>query len=199
MSFSLAEPYPLNLIGTLTLTFSSEVFNNDATVQFATGGRSLNFTIPAGTTRAQSPNSETQIRLQTGSVAGTITLTATVATSSGINLTVENPPSMTLTIPQGPPQLVSVQLGSKTTTGFTLLVTGYSTGRTLSQMDLEVVSDAGETVNNPKLSLNVEPAFLSWYQNVQSQQYGSLFTATVPVSLEGTHRRSHRRPLRERP
>ena len=43
---TLASPYALNLNGTLTLTFNSDVFSNDPAVQFAIGGRTVNFTIP---------------------------------------------------------------------------------------------------------------------------------------------------------
>ena len=35
------------------------------------------------------------------------------------------------------------------------------------------------------LSLNVEPSFIAWYQSTTSQQYGSLFTATVPFTMAG--------------
>lgn len=185
-TLSLAEPYPLNLVGTLTLTFNSEVFVNDATVQFATGGRSVNFTIPAGSTRAVFPNKETTIRLQTGTVAGTIMLTPAFFTETGVNLTPASPPTVSLTIAQGPPQLVSVQLGGRTPDSFTLLVTGYSTSRSVSQIELQAVAAPGVNLTNPKLTLNVEAAFLSWYQNAQSQQYGSLFTAAIPVSIQGT-------------
>lgn len=184
-TLSLAEPYPLNLTGTLTLTFNSEVFVNDATVQFATGGRSVNFTIPAGTTRAVFPNNETQIRLQTGSVAGTITVTPSFFTETGVNLTPASPPAVSLVIPQGPPQLVSVQIGGRTSNSFTLLVTGYSTSRTVSRIELLATSAPGVNLTNPRLTVDAEAAFLSWYQNAQSQQFGSLFTAVLPVSIEG--------------
>ena len=185
-TLSIAEPYALNLTGMLTLTFNSEVFVDDATVQFATGGRTVRFSIAAGSTRALFPNNETQIRLQTGSVAGTITVAPEFATETGINLTPSSPPSVSLAIAQAAPQLVSVQVGTRTATSFTLLVTGYSTARTLSQIEIQATAAAGATVSNPKLTLNVETAFLAWYQTVQSQQFGSLFTAVAPVSLEGT-------------
>lgn len=184
-TLSLAEPYPLNLTGTLTLTFNSEVFVNDATVQFATGGRTVNFTIPAGTLAAVFPNRETQIRLQTGSVAGTITLTPSFFTETGVNLTPASPPVVRLVIPQAPPQLVGVQLGGRTANSFTLLVTGYSTSRSVSRIELQATAAPGVNLSNARLTLDVEAAFLSWYQNVQSQQFGSMFTAVVPVSIEG--------------
>ncbi len=126
---TLAAAYPLNLNGTLTLTFNSDVFSNDPAVQFAVGGRTANFVIPAGSTQAVFPNNATQLGLQTGTVAGTITLTPSFITDGGINLTPAIPPSLNLTVAQSAPRLLSVQSSGKTAGAVTLLITGYATGR----------------------------------------------------------------------
>src|SRR5437764_5644308 len=119
---TLASSYPLNLNGTLTLSFNSDVFANDPAVQFATGGRMVNFTIPAGSTQAVFPNNSTQLRLQSGTVAGTITLTPSFVTDGGINLTPTIPPTLNLTVAQSSPRLLSVQVSSKSSSALTLLV-----------------------------------------------------------------------------
>src|SRR5207253_1757567 len=129
---TLSSAYPLNLNGVLTLTFNSDVFGNDPAVQFATGGRTVNFTIPAGSTQAVFPNNSTQMRLQTGTVAGTITLTPSFVTDGGINLTPTIPPALNLTVAQSAPRLQSVQVSNKTASSLTLLVTGYATGRSIT-------------------------------------------------------------------
>ena len=185
VGLALEAPYPLALTGTLTLAFNSDVFSNDPAVQFAAGGRTVNFTIPANTTRAVFPNNSTEVRLQTGTVAGTITLTPSFATEGGINLTPTNPPSLSLTVPQGAPHLLSVALSSKGSNTLTLLVSGYATSRSVTQMEFQFTPVEGETLGTAKLTLNAEPSFLAWYQSNQSQQYGSLFTATVPFTLQG--------------
>ena len=79
----LTEPYPLAVKGTLTLEFSSDAFANDPAVQFSSGGRTATFTIPANGTEAIFPNGTNRIRLQTGSVVGAITLSATFQTERG--------------------------------------------------------------------------------------------------------------------
>jgi hypothetical protein len=182
---TLASPYPLSLSGVLTLTFNSDVFSNDPAVQFSTGGRTVNFTIPAGSTQAVFPNTSTQIGLQTGTVAGTITLTPSFVTDGGINLTPTTPPALNLTVPQSAPRLLSVQVSSKTASGVTLLVTGYATGRSITQIDVQFTPVAGESVATTKLSLNVEASFTAWYQSAASQAFGGQFTATLPFSLAG--------------
>lgn len=181
----LASPYALPLTGTLTLAFNSDVFSNDPAVQFATGGRTVSFTIPANTTTAVFPNNATQIRVQTGSVAGTISLTPSFNTDSGINLTPTRPASLNLTVASLAPRILTAAVSARTANSITLLVTGYATSRAVTQMDLQFTPTPGENVSTTRLSINVEPTFLAWYQGAQSQQFGSLFTATVPLSFQG--------------
>jgi hypothetical protein len=186
IGLSLNAPYPLALNGTLTLNFTSDVFANDPAVQFASGGRTLGFQIPANTRQAVFPNGSTQIRLQSGTVAGTITLAPSFATASGgIDLTPVTPPMLTMRVPQAAPQLLSLVMSARTSGGFTLLVTGYATGRSITQMDFQFTPTAGENVPTTKLSMNVDSTFAAWYQSTASQAFGSLFTATIPFTLAG--------------
>jgi hypothetical protein len=185
VSLSLASPYPLALNGTLTLAFNSDVFSNDPAVQFATGGRTVSFTVAANTTQAIFANNSNQIRLQTGTVAGTISLTPSFATEGGINLTPQRPASLNLTVASSAPRLLSVSISARTGTSVTLLVSGYTTARSITQMDLQFTPVSGENLTGARASINVESAYLAWYQGAQSAQFGSLFTATVPVTLSG--------------
>ncbi|MFB3825210.1 MAG: choice-of-anchor D domain-containing protein [Bryobacteraceae bacterium] len=185
IGLSLADAYGLPLVGTLTLTFTSDVFASDPAVQFASGGRTVAFTIPAGSKQAVFPNGATQMRVQTGTVAGTITLTPSFSTQGGIDLTPQTPPSLSLTVAQSAPRLLNVVVSAKTSNSFTLLVTGYATGRAITQMDFQFTGVSGEEIATSRLSLSVEPTFTAWYQSSASLAYGSQFTATVPFTLSG--------------
>ena len=182
---TLAAAYPLNLNGTLTLTFNSEVFSNDPAVQFAVGGRTVNFIIPAGSTQAVFPNNATQLGLQTGTVAGAITLTPSFITDGGINLTPAIPPTLNLTVAQSAPRLLSVQVSGVAASSLNLLITGYATSRSLTQIDIQFTPVAGENVATTKLSVPVGPSFTAWYQSTASQVFGSQFTLTLPLTLQG--------------
>lgn len=182
---TLARPYSLPVHGTLTLTFSSDVFSDDPAVQFATGGRTIAFLIPANSTQAVFPDGSNQVRLQTGTVAGTITLTPSFSTESGVSLTPANPPSLRFSVPQGPPRLLNAVLTAKTTSGFTIQVTGYATSRSITRMNVQFTPRQGETLETTSLALNVESSFLAWYQSSQSQAFGSLFSVTIPFTLTG--------------
>jgi hypothetical protein len=186
IGLSLASTYGLALTGTLTLTFTSEVFANDPAVQFASGGRTATFTIPAGSTQAIFANNTPQLRVQTGTVAGTISIAPTFATQvNAIDLTPTNPATLTLTIPQSAPKLLNVVVSNKTTNGVTLLITGYATSRSLTQMDFQFTPTQGENVSTTKLTLNVESNFTAWYGSTAALPFGSLFTAAVPFTMQG--------------
>jgi hypothetical protein len=44
------------------------------------------------------------------------------------------------------------------------------------------VPAAGVNLGTRQYTVNVEPAFVGWYQNPQSQQFGSLFTVSIPFT-----------------
>lgn len=186
IGLTIARAYPLAVNGTLTLTFNSDVFASDPAVQFATGGRTVNFTIPANSTRAVFANNANQIRVQTGSVAGTITLTPTVSTADGgINLTPTTPPSVSLTVAAAAPRILSATISARTASTLTLQINGYSTARSVTTMDIAFTPTSGETVSTQRVSVPVEPAFLGYYQSTTSAPFGSLFSLTVPLTFSG--------------
>ena len=76
----------VGLTGTLRITQISDTFSVDPSVQFSTGGSSINFTIPANSTAAVFSNNSTTIQVQTGSVAGKIVLTPSFTLSSGLDV-----------------------------------------------------------------------------------------------------------------
>ena len=76
--------------------------------------------MPANTTRALFASDATQVRLQTGTVAGVITLTATFSTDGGINLTPTTAPAAIIAVRPAAPRTRSVQVATRTTTGFSL-------------------------------------------------------------------------------
>ena len=83
------------------------------------------------------------------------------------------------------PRLLSVQVSGKTASSLNLLITGYATGRSLTQIDIQFTPVAGENVTTTKLSLPVGPSFTAWYQSAASQPFGSQFTLTLPLTLQG--------------
>ena len=184
LSLALATPYPLPLSGTLTMTVNSSSFSVDPTVQFATGGRSVAFTIPANTTQAQFPTGS-EIRFQTGTVAGTISVSASFATTSGVNVTPDAPPTMSVTVPPSPPRVLDVRFDARSSTSFVVVITGLSTTRSLTQLELEFAASQKFQVPAGRFTLNLDSASTAWYRSVESQSYGSLCTVSIPFTVQG--------------
>lgn len=188
IGLTLDAPYALPVSGTLTLTFASDVFAADPAVQFATGGRTVEFTIPANSTRAVFPNNATEIRLQTGTVAGVITVTPSFAAEGGFNLTPANPRTHVIQVERGAPQVLSVTLSQTSTSALSVIVTGFSTARSVRQINLTFTPVAGETLATTSLTISAETAFDAWYASTASVAFGSQFSVTIPLQLSGQTR-----------
>jgi hypothetical protein len=186
IGLSLSSAYGLPVSGTLTITFVSSVFVDDPTIQFSTGSRTVAFTIPANSTAAIFPSGSKQIQLATGSVAGTITIVPSFGTVGGVGLTPDSPTTIQLILAKIPPVLLSLQATSSATNTISLNLTGMATGRDLTQISFHFTMASGITLTIPDVNLNVAQAFSSWYQSTSSQASGSLFTVTVPFTLNGS-------------
>ncbi len=183
VGLQLSTGYPLAISGTLTLTFASAEFTDDPSIQFSSGGRTVNFTIPANTTTALFGTAQ-QIQFQAGTVAGTITLTPSFSIGT-LNLTPSSPTVLAIQIPPGPPQIRNVQIGASSSTSFQILVTGYSTTRSVSTIALTFTPTPGGTLQTTSLSISSDSAFSAWYQNTASAAVGSQFTATLTINVSG--------------
>lgn len=181
----LTGPYPSRVVGALSLSFASDAFADDPSVQFSTGGRKVDFEIPAGETEAIFANGTNRIRVQTGTVAGTIVLSPTFATEGGADLTPESPATQALTILAGAPAITSVVIAEKRSSSMVLEITGYSTPREVSRIGLSFQARTGENLGTTSLTIPAESQFAAWYQSSQSVQFGSQFTVTVPLSFSG--------------
>ena len=105
----LSSTYPLSITGTVTLSFAPNAANaaDDPAIQFSGGGRTLNFTIAAGQTRAFPT---TLPSIQTGTVAGHINLSLENLTAAGQNITPVPAPVRSITIARAAPKIDTVQV-----------------------------------------------------------------------------------------
>jgi len=184
IGLSLSSPYPLPLQGTLTLTFVPSVFTDDPAIQFASGGRTVKFTIPANSTQALFNGAATTIPLQTGTTAGDIVITPSFTIQNGFDLTPSSPAALTLTISRSAPQLLSASITAETLTSFTLTLNGYSTTRALRQLDIQITPKQGVNFPSTHLTIDVSAASASWFQSTASQGFGGEFLVAIPFVLQ---------------
>jgi hypothetical protein len=171
----------LQLTGQITMAFTPDavVAIDDASVQFASGGRRMNLTIPANSTAAGFSN--VPPALQTGTVAGTITLDLSVSTAGG---EVTATSTRTLRVNRAAPVTRTLQL-VHTPTGFELHITGYSTPRQLTQAVVNLVPSAGSDLQTTQLTIPLKDLAGSWYQSAASSAFGSQFMLTLPFTIQG--------------
>jgi len=185
VGLTLASAYPVDLTGTLTLSTSGTLVTDPA-VQFSSGGRTAPFTIPANTTAANFGGLGSQIFIQTGTVASSITLTPTFATEAGdINVTPTNPTTLQFSVPAAAPALIAVTVGNVTSNSFTLQVAGYSTTRTLTTLNVTFTPASGFNLTGSQVSVDVSQAATVWFDSTASESFGGQFTVTVPFTLQG--------------
>lgn len=154
---------------------------DDPAIQFSTGSRTVDFRIPANSTEAQFGQSGNRVQFQTGTVAGAITLTAafTVAT---VSITPDPAPVKSVALAAASPRIRSLQIGTRSASGFEVVVTGYSNTRSVTTLSLNF---SGANLSGASLQSNVEAAFSSWFQGSGSRSYGGQFTAVVFVNVSG--------------
>jgi len=186
VSLKLSSPYPGALAGVLTMSFSGDLLVDPA-VQFATGGRTVPFVIPANSTDAVFAGQGTQIRLQTGTVANTVILTPSFATQAGgVDLTPDPPVSQQFVVAASAPTLLAVQATTRTTNGFTLVVQGFSTTRSITNLSVQFTPSAGFNVPTTQFTIDLRQDSRVWFQSGSSQPFGGQFVVAVPFNFQGT-------------
>ncbi|MGE5644782.1 MAG: choice-of-anchor D domain-containing protein [Acidobacteriota bacterium] len=185
VGLSLTAAYTAPIKGTLALDFISDVFSANPAVQFSTGGRVVGFTIPAGETAAVFDNGQTQVRLQTGTVAGTITVAAAFTSPAGVSLAPEGEEKLSLPVAQAAPQLLGGDLSARTLSSFTITFTGFTTTRSLSRLDLQLNAKSGVRLDNGHLGADLRLPAANWFQNANSTASGGLYSISVPINLQG--------------
>ncbi len=184
LAVNLAAPYPLPLTGQATLTFTPDavVPVDDPAVQFSTGGRSVNFSVPSGQTEAGFPAGD--IAVQTGSVAGTITVSVRLWAGSQ-EVTPSPAPSRQIQIARAAPLITSVQV-VRTGSGFEVHVIGLSTPREVTQATFHFTASPQANLQTTQVTpTQVGQAFSTWYQSASSAAFGSAFEYVQPFTING--------------
>jgi hypothetical protein len=189
VSLTLSKAYSLALTGTLTITTDGD-FGTDPAVQFATasttGNRSVDFTIPAGSTSANFAGTGSSDPIQTGTVAETVTLTPTFATTGGQDLTPSSPTTLQFTVPSQAPVLVSAVVTNEAPSSFELVLTGYSTIRSLSSLNVTLTPAAGFNIQTTIPAIDLRQASAAWFTSAASEAFGGLFQIAETFTLQGT-------------
>jgi hypothetical protein len=181
LSLTIGGVYPVDLAGTIVLSFTSSVGGDDSTVTYTDGTRSVNFTIPAGKTAATFPTATFGVR--TGTVAGTITLRVTNVTAGTTNVTPNPAPQQTIVIAPGPPVIRDVSCTSSST-GMTVAVTGYTNTRSMVNGTFTFTAPSKTTISGSSSFLvQLSQPFTTYFGTAAANATGGQFTLTLPFTL----------------
>ncbi len=178
VTIGLGTTYPVDVVVSLTMTFAPDSGPDDPSVQFSTGGRTAQEIVPAGSTA-----SLTGIGVQTGTVAGLITISAHL-TAAGQDITGTPVPTTTIRVNATAPVISSVT-ATRNSTGFTVTVVGFASSREMTQAVFQFTAAAGTTLTAGSVTVPVDTIFGQWYQNPASAAFGSQFTYTQPFTVAG--------------
>lgn len=180
----LGQGFPVELSGTARLEFTPEgSLPPDPAVRFASGGNTVNFTIPAGQTAAI-PASGSLFALQTGTTAGVITIRVTLRLGSTV---IEPDPFAvkTVRIPASGPQITRLVI-VRNPSGFEVQVTGYSNIRQITGAAFRFTPAPGSSLGTTEVTVPVASVFETWFASAESRQYGGQFLLVVPFTLQGS-------------
>ncbi len=178
---SLGNTFPVDVVVTLTLTFTPDSGADDPTVVFASGGRTARITVPAGAT-----NGATDVGVQTGTVAGVITITAQMQ-ASGQDVTPSPAPRTTTRIAAGAPVIISGSLTAvRNATGFTVTLNGYVTDREMTQAVFQFTAGTGANLQTTTLTVPLDAMFAQYFNSAGAAATGSQFTYAQPFTLTGS-------------
>jgi hypothetical protein len=190
ITLTLASAYPVALSGTLTLS-TSGTMPADPSVQFASGGLTVPFTIAANSTTATFGNFGNRIGIQTGTVANTITLAPTFSTRLGaLDLTPQTPATLQFNVAGGAPAVLYAQatpsglVPGATSSTVTISITGYATSRSLNSVTIEFTAASGFTMPSSRFTLDVRQLAASWFRSATSTPFGGQFNLTVPFTFQ---------------
>jgi hypothetical protein len=175
----LASAYPLPVTVTLTLVFTPDSGADDPSVQFSTGGRSTAIQIPAGVTTLVG-----NAALQTGTVTGTIVITAQLS-AAGQDITPSPAPQETARIEPAAPVITSVTAVSNSS-GFTVTVIGFATSRQVTQANFQFAAAPGASLQTASLAIPVTSLFSAWYASAAAALFGSQFSFVQPFTVTGS-------------
>jgi hypothetical protein len=185
VNIALSSPFPAPITGTVSLSFAPGGPNplDDPSIQFSTGGRTATFTIPANATQAAFGAS--QFAVQTGSVAGTITLTVVSLQAGGSSLPVPDGLLQTVQVNPSPPVIGAIAL-VHTSGGIELQISGVTDTRELTQVSVAFQPASGTTLQTSQITVPLTAAANAWFQGSSAAPFGGQFSLTLPFTFTGS-------------
>lgn len=186
VGLALGAPYPYPITGQITLTFTPDaaVPVDDPAIVFPNNSRTMDFTIPANAISSNFGDL-TDVPFRTGTVAGTITLTASLRSGS-VDMTPSPAPSRTVRVNRTAPTVTKPNVTAvRTAGGIEVRIVGFATPRQVTQAKFRFTAGANTNLQTAEFTVDLTNVFATWYRDAASGQYGSAFRYVQPFSVQG--------------
>jgi hypothetical protein len=194
LQITLSAAYSAAISGQLIIGFQANSGLGDSTIQFSTGGTAASFNIPAGGTSATFVDSNgiavSQLQIQTGTVAGTISLSVSNLSAAGVDITPTPAPGTSTQIAAAAPVITNILVTSDGNNGcpkgqICIQVTGYATSREVTQSVYAFAAASGQTLQSSSgsITVDVSSVFSNWFS---SSAIGSQFILSQPFTVQGS-------------
>lgn len=179
LSFAITNPYPVPLTVTFTLSFAPAVTPavDDPAIQFSNGSRTFSFVVAANSVAVP------PIQLQSGTIAGTITIPIQLV-AGGAVVTPASLQPVVIVVPAAIPSVTSTSI-TRSGDQLTVVMDGFSNTREVTQATFHFIAAPGDQVNTPDITLPVGTIFASWFSTPPSDPYGSTFSYTQIFNVSG--------------
>ncbi len=155
----------------------------DPSVTLANGSDTIAFSIPAGQLQAAFAGGSPEVGLQTGSVAGIITLAATF-NAGGAAVTPTDGVFVSAPVAPAAPVVTSVAITNASSSGFTVVVQGYTTTREVSAMQVTFQPRGDVELATSSVAVGgIGDAFTSYFGG--QTEFGGQFQVSVPFNVSG--------------
>jgi hypothetical protein len=187
VGIQLSEPTPIPLEIELQLNFISTApgVTDNPQVQFldptaTNSGKRLRFFIPQGSSASSTA------RIRGGTIAGIIRIQVFTVSTGGVAIDAANRPSRDVTIPSIRPVITDLQFTDETAGGFTLVISGFSTPRDMSQLIVTLTPRAGGSLNGTTtFTIPLTDLFRTYFNSAASLDVGSGFVLRLPITIQG--------------
>jgi hypothetical protein len=123
------------------------------------------------------------IQLQSGTIAGTITIPIQLV-AGGAVVTPASLQPVVIVVPATVPSITSASI-TRSGDQLTVLLDGFSNTREVTQATFQFTAAPGAQINTPDITLPVGTIFADWFSNAASDPYGSTFSYTQIFNVSG--------------
>lgn len=180
LTLRMASAFGVAVSGRLTLSFVPDSIHgaDDPSIRFSGGSRTLDFSIPAGSTSVTLAGNAS---ISTGTLAGTIRIDS-LLNFAGMSIA---GPTRSILMTRAAPVITTLTL-IRSTGGLEIRIEGATNTRQLGEARVTfTASGSVDLTTASQIAVNVSSAIQNWFASSASLPFGGRFSLTLPFNVSG--------------